>query len=75
LNVLTSHPLVLQDPVPTVNVSELADSSINFAVRPWCNTAHYWTVFFDITENTKEALDSAGIEIPYPHQVEIRKKG
>jgi small conductance mechanosensitive channel len=73
LNVLTSHPLVLQDPVPTVNVSELADSSINFAVRPWCNTEDYWTVFFDVTENTKEALDAAGIEIPYPHQVEIRK--
>ncbi|MCF6295216.1 MAG: mechanosensitive ion channel [Flavobacteriaceae bacterium] len=75
LNVLTSHPMVLQDPAPTVNVSELADSSINFAVRPWCNTDDYWTVFFDVTENTKEALDAAGIEIPYPHQVEIRKEG
>ena len=73
MNVLTSHPLVLQDPAPTVNVSELADSSINFAVRPFCKTADYWTVFFDVTENTKEALDVAGIEIPYPHQVEIRK--
>ena len=73
MNVLTSHPLVLQDPAPTVNVSELADSSINFAVRPFCKTADYWTVFFDVTENTKEALDAAGIEIPYPHQVEIRK--
>lgn len=74
LNVLTSHPLVLQDPEPTVNVSELADSSINFAVRPWCNVADYWTVFFDVTENTKEALDAAGIEIPYPHSVEIHKE-
>lgn len=73
MNVLTSHPLVLQDPAPSVNVSELADSSINFAVRPFCKTADYWTVFFDVTENTKEALDAAGIEIPYPHQVEIRK--
>jgi len=74
LHVLTSHPMVLQDPAPTVNVSELADSSINFAVRPWCNTEDYWTVYFDVTENTKEALDAAGIEIPYPHQVEIRKE-
>ncbi len=75
LNVLTSHPMVLQDPAPTVNVSELADSSINFAVRPWCKTEDYWTVYFDVTENTKEALDAAGIEIPYPHSVEIRKEG
>jgi len=73
MNVLTSHPLVLQDPEPTVNVKELADSSINFAVRPYCKTEDYWTVFFDVTENTKEALDATGIEIPYPHHVEIRK--
>ena len=75
LNVLTSHPLVLKDPEPTVNVSELADSSVNFAVRPWCKVEDYWTVYFDVTEQTKEALDAAGIEIPYPHQVEIHKEG
>ncbi|WP_034061192.1 mechanosensitive ion channel family protein [Lacinutrix jangbogonensis] len=75
LNVLKNHPKVLQDPTPTVNVLELADSSINFAVRPWCKTEHYWDVYFDITEQTKEALDAAGIEIPYPHQVEIKKQG
>jgi small conductance mechanosensitive channel len=73
LKVLTSHPKILQTPEPTVNVLELADSSINFAVRPWCNAADYWSVYFEVTENTKEALDAAGIEIPYPHQVEIRK--
>ncbi len=74
MQVLTAHPKVLQAPESTVNVSELADSSINFAVRPWCKTEHYWDVYFDITENVKEALDKAGIEIPYPHQVEIRKE-
>ena len=75
MNVITSHPLVLKDPAPTVNVSALADSSINFAVRPWCKAEDYWTVYFGITEQTKEALDAAGIEIPYPHQVEIKKQG
>ncbi|MGA1227629.1 MAG: mechanosensitive ion channel family protein [Tamlana sp.] len=73
MHVLTSHPKILKDPAPAVTVMELADSSINFAVRPWCETADYWTVYFDVTEQTKEALDAAGIEIPYPHQVEIRK--
>ncbi|MGB5418886.1 mechanosensitive ion channel family protein [Algibacter sp.] len=75
MNVLKSHPKVLKEPVPTVNVSELADSSINFAVRPWCNAEDYWAVYFGITEEVKEALDKAGIDIPYPHQVEIRKQG
>lgn len=75
MDVLTSHPKVLKEPAPTVNVSELADSSINFAVRPWSTSDDYWAVYFGITENVKEALDKAGIEIPYPHQVEIQKKG
>lgn len=75
MNVLTSHPKVLKEPAPTVNVSELADSSINFAVRPWSTAGDYWDVYFGITEDVKEALDKAGIEIPYPHQVEIQKQG
>ncbi|MDA7558036.1 mechanosensitive ion channel [Flavobacteriaceae bacterium] len=73
MNVISSHPMVINDPAPTVNVSELADSSVNFAVRPWCKSEDYWTVYYDVTEQTKEALDAAGIEIPYPHQVEIKK--
>ncbi len=75
MQVLTSHPKVLKDPAPVVAVSELADSSINFVVRPWCTADDYWAVYFEVTENTKEALDAAGIEIPYPHQVEIQKEG
>ena len=75
MNVLTSHPKVLKDPAPTVTVLELADSSVNFATRPWCNTEDYWAVYFDVTESVKIELDKAGIEIPYPHQVEIQKKG
>ncbi|MBD1261167.1 mechanosensitive ion channel [Maribacter polysiphoniae] len=75
LNVLTSNPLVLQDPAPSVNVSELADSSVNFAVRPYAKPEHYWDVYFGTMENCKLALDEAGIEIPYPHSVEIHKEG
>ncbi|WP_353776814.1 mechanosensitive ion channel domain-containing protein [Winogradskyella sp. 3972H.M.0a.05] len=75
MNVLTSHPKVLKDPAPSVDVSELADSSVNFAVRPWADVADYWDVYFGIHENVKIALDEAGIEIPYPHAVEIQKQG
>lgn len=75
MQVLSSHPMVLENPLPTVDVSELADSSVNFAVRPWCTVENYWAVYFGITENCKLALDDAGIEIPYPHTVEIHKKG
>jgi len=75
LKVLTDNPQVLSAPAPSVNVSELADSSVNFAVRPWATTADYWDVYFGTLEKCKIALDEAGIEIPYPHSVEIRKQG
>ncbi|BDW91486.1 mechanosensitive ion channel family protein [Allomuricauda sp. XS_ASV26] len=74
LNVLTSNPKVLKEPAPSVNVMELADSSVNFAVRPFCKPEDYWDVYFGTYENCKIALDEAGIEIPYPHQVEIHKE-
>ncbi|MGI9551436.1 MAG: mechanosensitive ion channel family protein [Aurantibacter sp.] len=75
MEVLTSNPKVLQDPAPSVNVSELADSSVNFAVRPFCKPEDYWDVYFGTLEGCKIALDKAGIEIPYPHAVEIQKEG
>ncbi len=57
---------VLRDPEPTIAVSELADSSVNFVVRPWVNSADYWAVKFDLTEKIKLTLDEEGIGIPFP---------
>jgi small conductance mechanosensitive channel len=74
LKVITDNPKVLKDPAPTVFVSELADSSVNFVVRPWATTADYWGVYFDTIETIKLTLDKENIEIPYPHSVEIQKK-
>ncbi|NOQ65795.1 MAG: mechanosensitive ion channel [Desulfobacterales bacterium] len=59
---------VLTDPETTVAVAELADSSVNLVFRPWVKTADYWAVRFDLTENIKNALDEAGISIPFPQQ-------
>jgi small conductance mechanosensitive channel len=64
--ILADHERVLKDPVPTVAVSELADSSVNFVVRPWVKTEDYWSVYFDITEKVKLTFDEQGISIPYP---------
>ena len=61
--VLTSHPKVLQDPLPTVDVSELADSSVNFAVRPWCAVEDYWAVYFGITDGIRFSSNSTIISI------------
>ena len=59
---------VLADPAPVVAVLELADSSVNFAVRPWVNSSDYWGVYFDLHEQVKLRFDEAGISIPYPQQ-------
>lgn len=67
---MTNHPLVLGDPAPFVGVSELADSSVNLAVRPHCAPKDYWTVYFDILEQSKLALDKNNITIPFP-QVDV----
>ncbi|HAS6348942.1 small-conductance mechanosensitive channel MscS [Vibrio sp. IRLE0018] len=57
---------VLKDPDMTIGVVALADSSVNFVVRPWCKTEDYWAVYFDSMQAIKEALDANGIEIPFP---------
>lgn len=73
LEMLQANPKVLKDPAPSVNVEELADSSVNLAVRPFCKPEDYWDVYFATIEGSKLALDKAKIEIPYPHEVQINK--
>lgn len=68
LNVLQSDNRVLKNSVPEVFVKELADSSVNLTVRGWANKADYWAVRNQLQATIKEALDNAGIQIPYPQQ-------
>ena len=67
-DILANHPSVLKDPAPVVKVHELADSSVNFVVRPWVETGNYWDVYWDITRSVKERFDAAGVSIPFPQQ-------
>jgi len=66
---MKGNPKVLDEPAPLVAVKELADSSVNLAVRPWATPADYWDVYFGVLEDGKVALDEAGIEIPLPQRV------
>jgi small conductance mechanosensitive channel len=70
--ILDEDERVLQDPAPLVAVAELADSSVNFNVRPWCATSEYWNVYFAIHEKVKLTFDAEGISIPYP-QMDIHQ--
>ena len=73
-DVLNADERILKDPAPTVGLLELADSSVNFAVRPWVNASDYWGVYFDLNEAIKLRFDKEGISIPFPqHDVHLFK--
>ncbi len=64
--ILKSESRVLNSPEYVIAVGELADSSVNFYVRPWVATSNYWAVHFDLTEKIKLEFDKNGVSIPYP---------
>ena len=66
--IVAGHPKVLKDPAPTIKMSALADSSVNFICRPWTTPADYWDVYWDITKAVKKRFDEAGIGIPFPQR-------
>ena len=66
LSIVKNHPKVHATPEPLVRVHELADSSVNFIVRPWTDTSDYWEAFGDITRTVKDRFDAEGLSIPYP---------
>lgn len=59
---------ILDEPATQISVSQLADSSVNLAVRPWVKTDDYWGVYMDMTELVKKRFDAAGISIPFPQR-------
>jgi len=65
-DILDQDERVLKDPAPVVSVAELADSSVNFNVRPWVKSEDYWAVLWDTTEKVKLEFDRQGISIPFP---------
>ena len=67
-DIMVKDERILKDPAPTIGVLELADSSVNFAVRPWVKTSDYWNVFFATQESIKKQFDAAGISIPFPQR-------
>lgn len=67
-DILAKESRILQEPAPTIGVLELADNSVNFAVRPWVNAADYWGVHFDLHAAVKTRFDEEGIGIPYPQR-------
>ena len=64
---------ILPDPEPFVKVTNLGGSSVDFTVRVWCAAPEYWNLKFDMTRAVKEAMDTNGIDIPFPTQTVIHQ--
>ncbi|MDF1590570.1 MAG: mechanosensitive ion channel [Desulfobacterales bacterium] len=67
-DVLAADERILKDPPPKIALLELADSSVNFAVRPWVKSQDYWNVRFDLVETIKKQFDKNSITIPFPQR-------
>ena len=67
-DILAKEQRILKSPAPTIGVLELADNSVNFAVRPWVKNVDYSAVHFDLMQAIKERFDTDGISIPYPQR-------
>lgn len=67
-SILQTEERILKDPAPVILVSELGESSVDLAVRPWVNSADYWNVRSDLLETIKNEFDAKGISIPYPQR-------
>ncbi len=80
--IIAEDSRILKTPAPQISVSELADSSVNFVVRPWVKVEDYWGVHFDLTEKIKKAFDANGVSFPFPqrdvhlyqHGAEVQEK-
>lgn len=68
LEIINADERILKDPAPVIAVGELADSSVNFVVRSWVNSADYWAVYWHLLETIKTTFDAKGVSIPYPQQ-------
>ena len=73
IEAMLTHPNVLKSPAPEVAVQKIADGMITMAIRPYCNQADYWTVFFGIQELVFKAWGKNDIEGPTPHRIVINK--
>ncbi len=65
-NILKTQDLILHEPAPFVGMVAHGPSSIDFAVRVWCNSENYWTIHASLLEKVKIKFDEEGINIPYP---------
>ena len=63
-----SESKINKQPAPDIGVLELADSSVNFAVRPWVKPEDYWPVSLGTYDRIKKRLDAEGIGIPFPQR-------
>ncbi|MEE9603419.1 MAG: mechanosensitive ion channel domain-containing protein, partial [Thermoguttaceae bacterium] len=66
--IVKENSKILNDPEPVIRLHSLGESSVDFVVRPWCETEDYWDVYWDVTREVKLRFDREAISIPFPQR-------
>lgn len=66
--IANSEPRLLLDPVPQVMVASMAESAVNIQLRAWASNDDYWQTYWDLNKRVKEAIEAAGLTIPFPQR-------
>ena len=74
-NTIMADPRSKSDPEPFIQVNTLNSSSVDFLVRVWCDSADYFAYQADMKRRVKEALDDAGVDIPFPTRTVVQVQG
>lgn len=73
MKIMREHPKVVEEPAPTIYMTELADSSVNLQLRPWAKNEDYWDVLHDMRRSLHDEMPKEGVEIPFP-QLDVHMK-
>lgn len=65
---------IYADPAPWAKVTGLGDSAVNIQLRVWCHADEHRNIKMDMSHRVKDALDKAGVDIPYEHCMIIPMK-
>ncbi|WP_343101780.1 mechanosensitive ion channel domain-containing protein [Romboutsia sp. MSSM.1001216sp_RTP31141st1_G3_RTP31141_220114] len=75
-DIVKKQEFVLDNPKPFIGVSAHSPSSVDFIVKVWCKSEHYWDIHFSLLEKVKLRFDEENISIPYPQMdLHVKKEG
>ena len=58
---------VMEEPAPFVALASFKESTVEYTLRVWTVTEHYWDVSFAMNQRVRKCFDEHGVTMTYPH--------